>query len=742
MSVRQEATTKHHDTYVISLFPDVCIVPISSPVPFPVCVRLSDAGGTAFSVFLRGKPAFHSRSFVPFVMGHQAGVKGGVSNGAYMGFVMPQGRVVESVIVEKTPMFRCDDLRFWMNSPSPSPTQTGNTIGKAVYQPQPLISCQPSGTLSLGCNPPVEPETPEESWWSDFVDWVDRQVDFIEKDLKKRIDNVIKGLEFAKKTRKFVLGGYRNPWSFFVEAGNFINTISNFSDLETFFKNNPGLRQAINIVGRGFTIAGSAGRSGAFRKPLDIIQTVFTIGGSGLVLVQDALGSLNDPIIGSSTATDINSAAEAAAKTAEQIEKWRQERKKKRKKKKKENDADQGDSDEVAALIDDAYGMAKQIWGPAQLDANSLLRSSRLSSGQDGVAETPQEKASLAEPGWPSLFQESLKDLTRTPSDGRPMVNGLSTRLLLEATRQGDQIFKDELRRSDDDPGLLVSFTDLNPQDPSEQLLDELLSQLSDQQRQAVAVIDRGGTKIARFSQPSPAPPNAPNPDSEFPGDDTCSEVLIIEAPQNGWHTVRGRVRENGTLYSFSGLVVSKQHLDSADDTTDDPDNIFAYTPTAFFNTRSSSRSPLPDERRVARDISSIMDRRWSPLLNRTTKSGKSSKNKVSGIFNSDRGLKNFYSIYAHAVAYVNLAINVVKVLDFVGKLTNLGKISDILGIHEGLKLPKDPYELLGDILSGKWPKENKSKAPPQTPAPLTAPQSFAPPSPGFKVLGGSSPTP
>lgn len=125
----KEATRKISEAILVCRTPDVCKTPMGSsmvPVPYQIISKFETATKTATTVNFTGEPAFNMGSYLPTVIGDEAGVGGGLKTGSHKGKCYPLTHS-SSVRVEGQWLVRHDDL-FEMNCNSP-----GNTIGKVIY---------------------------------------------------------------------------------------------------------------------------------------------------------------------------------------------------------------------------------------------------------------------------------------------------------------------------------------------------------------------------------------------------------------------------------------------------------------------------------------------------------------------------------------------------------------------------------------------------------------------------------
>ncbi|MCL4709085.1 pre-toxin TG domain-containing protein [bacterium] len=125
----KEATRKIGEAILVCRTPDVCKTPMGSsmvPVPYQIISKFETATKTATTVNFTGEPAFNMGSYLPTVIGDEAGVGGGLKTGSHKGKCYPLTHST-SVRVQGQWLVRHDDL-FEMNCSSP-----GNTIGKVVY---------------------------------------------------------------------------------------------------------------------------------------------------------------------------------------------------------------------------------------------------------------------------------------------------------------------------------------------------------------------------------------------------------------------------------------------------------------------------------------------------------------------------------------------------------------------------------------------------------------------------------
>lgn len=125
----KEATRKIGEAILVCRTPDVCKTPMGSsmvPVPYQIISKFETATKTATTVNFTGEPAFNMGSYLPTVIGDEAGVGGGLKTGSHKGKCYPLTHS-SSVRVEGQWLVRHDDL-FEMNCNSP-----GNTIGKVIY---------------------------------------------------------------------------------------------------------------------------------------------------------------------------------------------------------------------------------------------------------------------------------------------------------------------------------------------------------------------------------------------------------------------------------------------------------------------------------------------------------------------------------------------------------------------------------------------------------------------------------
>jgi hypothetical protein len=96
------------------------------PVAYQIIAKFDAAEEIATKVNFTGKPAFHKGSYLPTVIGDEAGVGGGLSNGSCKGKCYPITHS-KTVRIQGQWLVRHDDL-FEMNCSSP-----GNTLGRALY---------------------------------------------------------------------------------------------------------------------------------------------------------------------------------------------------------------------------------------------------------------------------------------------------------------------------------------------------------------------------------------------------------------------------------------------------------------------------------------------------------------------------------------------------------------------------------------------------------------------------------
>lgn len=125
----KEATRKISEAILVCRTPDVCKTPMGSsmvPVPYQIISKFETATKTATTVNFTGEPAFNMGSYLPTVIGDEAGVGGGMKSGTHKGKCVPVTHST-TVRVEKQWLVRHDDL-FQMNG-----TDSGNTIGKVIY---------------------------------------------------------------------------------------------------------------------------------------------------------------------------------------------------------------------------------------------------------------------------------------------------------------------------------------------------------------------------------------------------------------------------------------------------------------------------------------------------------------------------------------------------------------------------------------------------------------------------------
>ncbi|MBC6946553.1 DUF4150 domain-containing protein [candidate division KSB1 bacterium] len=125
----KEATRKISEAILVCRTPDVCKTPMGSsmvPVPYQIISKFETAAKTATTVNFTGEPAFNMGSYLPTVIGDEAGVGGGMKSGTHKGKCVPVTHST-TVRVEKQWLVRHDDL-FQMNG-----TGSGNTIGKVIY---------------------------------------------------------------------------------------------------------------------------------------------------------------------------------------------------------------------------------------------------------------------------------------------------------------------------------------------------------------------------------------------------------------------------------------------------------------------------------------------------------------------------------------------------------------------------------------------------------------------------------
>jgi len=125
----KEATRKISEAILVCRTPDVCKTPMGNamvPVPYQITAKFDTAAQTATTVNFTEEPAFHMGSYLPTVIGDEAGVGGGLKSGTHKSKCVPITHST-TVRVEKQWLVRHDDL-FQMNG-----TGSGNTIGKVIY---------------------------------------------------------------------------------------------------------------------------------------------------------------------------------------------------------------------------------------------------------------------------------------------------------------------------------------------------------------------------------------------------------------------------------------------------------------------------------------------------------------------------------------------------------------------------------------------------------------------------------
>jgi len=141
---------------VVSSAPDVCKSP-TAPVPYPIVATFAPSVATVPTVRATGMEVFTLASRIPVVRGDEGGAGGGVKSGTFAG-----GGVCEPIGSSGTVRVQGN---FAVRHGDPFLMNNGNTVGTAVYQPGggPRATVTPAGGVAGNSNPPVTPETPEET---------------------------------------------------------------------------------------------------------------------------------------------------------------------------------------------------------------------------------------------------------------------------------------------------------------------------------------------------------------------------------------------------------------------------------------------------------------------------------------------------------------------------------------------------------------------------------------------------
>ena len=128
----KRATNKTGQAVVICLAPDVCKTPMGPsvvPVPYPIIAKFDTSQLTSVDVCFEGNPAFHMGSFIPQVVGDEAGVAGGVKSNVFKGACKP----IEHSTTLRTNgqwVIRHGDM---MEMNCAGPRGPGNTQGKVLF---------------------------------------------------------------------------------------------------------------------------------------------------------------------------------------------------------------------------------------------------------------------------------------------------------------------------------------------------------------------------------------------------------------------------------------------------------------------------------------------------------------------------------------------------------------------------------------------------------------------------------
>lgn len=706
--MKQEATTAHRDTFVVCQYADVSRSP-TTPVPYQIYAYLDSGQNTATKTRIRGEPAFKFDSFAP-VIGHAPGVGGGINSNAYHGYARPLG-MVSSVLVENTPMCRCEDILFCMNAILPLPGCPGNTLGKAAFFPDNL----PNG--------PMCPTAAEKSWWARLkrealrlADRANRGLEELNVDekIEDYLKFVLNSLEFAKATRSFALNrGYRKPWDYFSNLSDFFEDLSeNIGKYEKEFGALSGVFGAIGAAG------GRKWDRSSIRHLLESISKIL-----GGVIGLDKLVSKEDE------------PPQCPPKGAS-------------------HGSDRGKS---AAIHPDATAMANRIWAPANLSANSILRSHGFQSTNETLAETDAEAEFLRQAQQTESHSPTADALIDTAAGEPQICQDLHTRLLLEFVRLSDHLLTRESLDASVPPAVPPVDSDDPRPDAVDRLASELLSGLSEELKTRVSPADTVHGKMLRFEQPH-SPPEADGHGARKDGSGPAAEELLLIEPETaGSLRVSGRATENGIQYSFAGLIAGTDSQAQADslDGSDPPVNMIVYCPTTFLHPSSGKPGNVPGLQQSQHDTEKLMARHWSPMLSRAMGGGAESTVAVVTIGSpksrsdgspkrrSDaRVLTNTYRIYGDvakiyqglssvAKIHKSLVTIIERFRDLPELWEPLTKVFDFLKNYE---LPATPFELIRDILkrifTGEWPmkeKEKDKKPACEVPAPLS-------PQLGFKV--------